>query len=281
MPELPVVRTVSELRAAIAAWRADGLTLALVPTMGALHEGHLALVRRGLERAERVCVTLFVNPTQFAPHEDFDCYPRDEAGDAAKLANAGAHLLFVPDAAEMYPAGEVTRVTVPSLGEVLEGQFRPQFFTGVATVVTKLLLQALPDVAIFGEKDYQQLRVIRRMVTDLFIPVAIDGAPTVREADGLALSSRNAYLSPAERAIAPRLQQALQAFAGQIRADAAAAKRAADVEQLLRDAGFSKVDYVRVCEAATLQPWPGPPAAGRILAAAWLGRTRLIDNIPL
>lgn len=281
MPELPVVRTVSELRAAVAAWRADGLTVALVPTMGALHAGHLALVTRALERADRVCVTLFVNPTQFAPHEDFDRYPRDEAGDAAKLACAGAHLLFAPDAAEMYPAGEVTRVTVPGLGEVLEGQFRPQFFTGVATVVTKLLLQALPDVAIFGEKDYQQLQVIRRMVADLFIPVAIDGAPTVREADGLALSSRNAYLTAQERAIAPLLQQALQEFAAQIRANAEAAKGAADVEQRLREAGFSKVDYVRVCEAATLQPWPGPPASGRILAAAWLGRTRLIDNIPL
>jgi pantoate--beta-alanine ligase len=281
MPDLPIVRTAADLRTAVAAWRADDLTVALVPTMGALHEGHLALVRRGLALADRVCVTLFVNPTQFAPHEDFDRYPRDEAGDAAKLADAGAHLLFAPERTEMYPAGEVTRVTVPGLGDVLEGQFRPQFFTGVATVVTKLLLQALPDVAIFGEKDYQQLQVIRRMVTDLCLPVRIDGAPTVREADGLALSSRNAYLSEEERAIAPLLQQTLQAVAADVREGAEPSDRAARAEQALREAGFTRIDYVRVCDAATLQPWPGPPAAGRILAAAWLSRTRLIDNIPI
>ena len=199
------VRTVAALRARIRAWRDEGLSVGLVPTMGALHEGHLSLVRRSLESTDRTCVTLFVNPTQFGPNEDFSVYPRSEDADAALLSSLGAHLLFAPETGEMYPEGSVTRVTVPGIGDRLEGAFRPGFFTGVATVVTKLLLQSLPDVAFFGEKDFQQYRVIRRFVADLDIPVRIEACPIVREADGLALSSRNAYLSKDERKAAPAL----------------------------------------------------------------------------
>ena len=213
---LPIVRTVGELRAIVAGWRRAGDTIALIPTMGYLHEGHLALVRRGRELASRTIATLFVNPTQFAPGEDLERYPRDEAGDAAKLAGAGCDLLFAPSAAEMYPPGFATTVNVGDVSEGLCGASRPRFFGGVALVVTKLLLQALPDVAVFGEKDYQQLQVIRRFVRDLDIPVRIEGAQTVREADGLALSSRKAYLTPAERSVAPTLYQTLEWAAAQL-----------------------------------------------------------------
>jgi pantoate--beta-alanine ligase len=277
---IPIVRSVDALREVIGGWRRVGLTLALVPTMGALHAGHLELVRLAMRLADRTCVSLFVNPTQFAPHEDFAVYPRDEAGDAGKLSAEGAHLLFAPQANEMYPPGSATRITVPGLGDALEGAFRPGFFTGVATVVGKLLAQVMPDVVVFGEKDYQQLQVIRRMVADLFLPVRIEGAPTVREADGLALSSRNAYLSAAERRIAPALQAALRRVAMDVAAagadvGASTAQAAAD----LLAAGFTRIDYLDVRDAATLEPWAGPPRPGRVLAAAWLGRTRLIDNI--
>jgi pantoate--beta-alanine ligase len=249
--------------------------------MGALHAGHLALVERARAYATVVCVTLFVNPTQFGPHEDLDRYPRDEAGDLAKLAAAGAHLVFAPPVAEMYPSGSVTRVGVPGLGDILEGEFRPGFFTGVATVVCKLLILTLPDVALFGEKDYQQLLVVRRAAADLNIPVQIEAGRTVREADGLALSSRNAYLSPDERRIAPALFAALTAVAADVAggadADARSAKAAAD----LLAAGFAKVDYLAVRDAETLQPWQDRIRPGRVLAAAWLGRTRLIDNVAI
>ncbi len=274
-----VVRTASDLRARLAALRRAGENVALVPTMGALHEGHLSLVQRARAYATVACVTLFVNPTQFGPNEDFDRYPRDEAGDLAKLAGAGAHLVFAPAVAEMYPAGAATRVSVPGLGDILEGQFRPGFFTGVATVVAKLLILTGPDVALFGEKDYQQLLVIRRMVADLGLPVTIEAGRTVREADGLALSSRNAYLSAEQRAIAPRLYATLQGVAADVAAGAGASARAQAAEDALRAAGFDKVDYVGVRDAETLDPWPGPARPGRVLAAAWLGRTRLIDNL--
>lgn len=275
-----VVRTVGALRARIADWRQGGETIGLVPTMGALHAGHLALVERAQAYTTRVCVSLFVNPTQFGPHEDLDRYPRDEAGDLEKLARVGAHLVFAPDVAEMYPPGSVTRVSVPGLGDVLEGAFRPGFFTGVATVVSKLLIQALPDVALFGEKDYQQLLVVRRLVADLCLPVRIEAGRTIRESDGLALSSRNAYLSPAERTAAPALYRTLTRLAEEVagRAEAVPAATAA-AAQALRDAGFAKVDYVEVRDAETLDPWAGPPRPGRVLAAAWLGSTRLIDNV--
>lgn len=278
---ITTVRTVQALRTQLRRWRQDGDVLALVPTMGALHAGHLALVRHARGLAERVCVSLFVNPTQFGPNEDFAVYPRDEAGDAAKLQALGADLLFAPSVEEMYPPGALTRVSVPSLGDMLEGEHRPGFFTGVATVVSKLLLQALPDIAVFGEKDYQQLLVVRRMCTDLWIPTRIEGAPTVREPDGLALSSRNAYLTADERRIAPALHRTLRTVAEDLTAGADPIECAVWGEGELLRAGFDAVDYVAVRDAETLSPWPGPSRPGRVLAAARLGRTRLIDNLPV
>ncbi|MDZ4372695.1 MAG: pantoate--beta-alanine ligase, partial [Phenylobacterium sp.] len=185
---LPIVRTITELRDSVRAWRSEGLRIGFVPTMGALHEGHLSLVRLAGSRADRVIASVFVNPTQFGPHEDFDAYPRDEARDAALLAEAGCDLLYAPSVAEMYPAGAATTVTVSGVSEPLDGQARPGHFAGVATVVTKLLNQCAPDIAVFGEKDYQQLQVIRRLVADLDIPVEVVGGPTARAEDGLALS---------------------------------------------------------------------------------------------
>ena len=273
------VRMVSDLRARIAAWRGDGKTIGLVPTMGGLHEGHLALVRRSLALTERTVVTLFVNPTQFGEGEDYDTYPREEAADAALLAAEGMHLLFAPGLAEMVPEGAVTRVSVPGISDDLEGACRPHFLSAVATIVVKLLNQALPDKAFFGEKDYQQLQVVRRMTLDLHIPVAIEPVPTVREADGLALSSRNTYLSEAEQKAAPALYRVITAVAEKVAAGAQVAEQCGLAEQALLDAGFQKVDYVAVRHAETLAPVqpPGPPA--RVLAAAWLGRARLIDNV--
>ncbi len=276
---LDTVRTVSDLRARIAAWRGERHTIGLVPTMGGLHEGHLVLVRRSLALTERTVVTLFVNPTQFGEGEDYDTYPREEAADAALLAGEGAHLLFAPRVAEMYSDGAVTQISVPGISDDLEGAFRPHFLSAVATIVAKLLNQALPDKAFFGEKDYQQLQVVRRMTRDLHIPVAIEPVETVRQADGLALSSRNAYLSEAERKAAPALYRVLTTVAEKVAAGAEVAEQCALAEQALLDAGFEKVDYVAVRHAETLAPVqpPGPPA--RVLAAAWLGRARLIDNV--
>ncbi|MEI6557165.1 MAG: pantoate--beta-alanine ligase [Rhodospirillaceae bacterium] len=277
---LAVVRTVAELRARVARWRRAGETVALVPTMGYLHEGHLALIRRGRALATRVVATLFVNPTQFGPAEDLARYPRDEAGDAAKLAGAGCDLLFAPEVAEMYPPGFATSISVGGVSQGLCGAARPQMFGGVALVVTKLLLQALPDVAVFGEKDYQQLQVIRRFVRDLDIPVRIEGAPTVREADGLALSSRNSYLTLEERAIAPTLNRSLvEAAAALADGRRMAGPVLAEVTARLLAAGFAGVDYVELRCAETLAPLERVTGPARLLAAAWLGRARLIDNI--
>ncbi len=222
---LPICRTVPALRQTVANWRREGLRFALVPTMGALHAGHLALIARGLQLADRVVASVFINPTQFGPHEDFASYPRRESEDAALLAQAGAHALFAPTVDAMYPEGFSTAISVGGPSEGLCGTFRPGHFSGVATVVTKLLLQAGPDVALFGEKDYQQLQVIRRMVRDLDIPVLIEGVPTVREADGLALSSRNAYLTAEQRAIAPLLNRTLRAMAEAVAKGAAAGEQ--------------------------------------------------------
>ncbi len=276
---IDTVRTVAEVRARVSAWRAAGETVGLVPTMGALHEGHLSLVRLSLAKAGRTCVTLFVNPTQFGSGEDLQTYPRDEAADAAKLAALGVHLLFAPETGEMYPEGNVTRVSVPGIGDCLEGENRPGFFTGVATVVTKLLMQVQPDIAVFGEKDYQQLQVIRRLVRDLDIPVGIESAPTVREADGLAMASRNAYLSPRERAAAPALFRTISAVAEQVAKGADADGTAAWGEGLLLKAGFARVDYLTVRDAETLAPVDRAERPARVLAAAWLGEARLIDNV--
>lgn len=281
-PSLPTVRDVAALRAAVAAWRKAGLSVGLVPTMGALHEGHLSLVRTAKARCDRVIATLFVNPKQFAPHEDFERYPRDEAGDAKLLASAGCDLLFAPERAVMYPDGFATNVIVTSVSTPLEGQMRPHFFGGVATVVTKLLLQALPDAAFFGEKDYQQLLVIKQLVRDLNVPVEIIGCPTVREHDGLAMSSRNAYLSPEERRIAARLNVILH---DTIRAlkhnEVTIAEAEIEASRHVTAAGFTDVDYVAVRNANTLEPIATLAEPSRILAAAWLGKTRLIDNMAI
>lgn len=280
---LDTIRRVRDLRACVASWRGSGLKVGLVPTMGALHGGHFSLVRRSVASLDRTIVTLFVNPRQFGPNEDFARYPRDEAGDAAALARQGAQVLFAPSLEEMYPEGAVTTVAVPDIGDLLEGEFRPGFFTGVATVVAKLLIQAAPDVAFFGEKDFQQLCVIKRMATDLDLPVTIEGCPIVREDDGLALSSRNAYLSAEERKRAPALHRILQSVVTRVReggAGCVAAAEALAARELLV-AGFEKVDYVAVRDASSLAPIASVGAPARVLAAAWLGRTRLIDNLPL
>ena len=279
-PALPIVRTVADLRAAVRRWRGAGQSVALVPTMGFLHEGHLSLVRLGKARADRVVASLFVNPTQFAPGEDFEAYPRDEARDASLLAGAGCDLLFAPDAAEMYPQGFATTVSVAGLTEPMDGAARPTHFAGVATVVSKLLAQCLPDVAIFGEKDYQQLLVIKRLARDLDLPVEILGGPIVRDADGLALSSRNTYLTADQRRIAGQLnailRQAAEDLAGGVSVEAVeAAGHAA-----LTAAGFGSVDYLEVrCGDDLRRLGPGKARApARVFAAVGLGKTRLIDN---
>lgn len=276
---LPTVRTVKELRRHIQAWRGQGLRMALVPTMGALHRGHLALVEQGLRRADRIVVSIFVNPKQFGPAEDFSRYPRDQRGDAGKLAEAGAHLIFAPDVREVYPNGFCTAVTVGGPASVgLEDRFRPQFFAGVATVVAKLLIQAQCDYAMFGEKDYQQLKVVGRLVRDLDIPTAVLAVATVREPDGLALSSRNAYLSPAERRLAPLIYRSLSEAAEAIRSGALPAKAVASARRMLVRAGFD-VDYVAARNAESLAELREPNEPVRLLAAARLGDTRLIDNV--
>lgn len=276
-----VIRSIAHLRAQREAWRKAGEMVGLVPTMGALHTGHLSLVERAQAYSTLTLVTLFVNPTQFGPGEDFDRYPRDEAGDLAKLEAAGVAAVFAPEVAEMYPEGSLTRVSVPQLGDVLEGEFRPGFFTGVATVVAKLLILVQPDVALFGEKDYQQLLVIRRLAADLHLPLTIEAGRTIREPDGLALSSRNAYLSADERRIAPSLYRVISRLAADVAAGADSAQRAEAAMADLTAAGFSRVDYVTVRDGETLAPWTDRRRRGRVLAAAWLGRTRLIDNVPV
>ncbi len=278
---LPVVRTVAALRAQVSAWKREGLRVAMVPTMGALHEGHLSLVRLGNQMADRTVASIFVNPAQFAPHEDFDAYPRGEDRDSALLAAAGCALLFAPTVGEMYPDGFATTVNVATgVSEPLEGVSRPHFFGGVATVVSKLLNQCRPDVAIFGEKDYQQLLVIRRMARDLDLGVEIVGGPTSREADDLAMSSRNAYLTPEEREMASALPAAMAAAVGWLREGQAAEGVEGRVKAILGEAGFGKIDYVEVRDGETLERLgPGPVGSGaRVFVAAWMGKTRLIDN---
>lgn len=278
--KLEIVRSVADLRAVINIWRREKRRVALAPTMGALHEGHLSLVRLARTHADRVIASLFVNPKQFAAHEDMDRYPRDEAGDAAMLAGAGCDLLFAPGPDEIYPPGFATAVTVSGVSAPLEGAIRPHFFGGVATVVTKLLLQSLPDVAVFGEKDYQQLLVIKRLARDLDIPVEIIGGQTVREADGLAMSSRNAYLSGDERAVAGKMNLILKEAVAALEAGRPIETVENEVAQRLSSAGFTGIDYVAVREADDLAPLPNAKVdrPARLLAAAWIGKTRLIDN---
>ncbi|MER8692358.1 pantoate--beta-alanine ligase [Mesorhizobium opportunistum] len=273
-----VVDSVAALRARIRDWRRDGLRVAMVPTMGALHEGHLSLIRIARERAERCVVSIFVNPTQFAPSEDLDKYPRQLARDLDMLATARADLAFTPTVDAMYPAGFATRISVGGPSAGLESDFRPTFFDGVATVVAKLFLQATPDYAVFGEKDYQQLCVVRQLCRDIDLPVEIIGAPTIRDAHGLAMSSRNAYLGEAELQIARQLNVVLRKTAAALAAGADQKDTIAEARRTLIAAGFHTVDYVEARESLTLGPWRHD-RAGRILAAAWLGKTRLIDNV--
>lgn len=268
------------LRAAVAGWRGAGETIALVPTMGALHEGHLILVAEAKRIARRAVVSIFVNPTQFGPNEDFSLYPRDVGADLSALAGAGADAAWTPDVAAMYPAGFATRIEVAGLTEGLCGPLRPGHFSGVATVVTKLLNQVQPDIALFGEKDFQQLQVIRRVVADLDMATEIRGVPTIREADGLALSSRNRYLTPEERRSAPRLHAVLADIAAKVRDGGPVAGPVAQGIAALEEAGFT-VQYVTVSDAATLAPVERVMGPTRVLAAAYLGRTRLIDNVPV
>jgi pantoate--beta-alanine ligase len=278
---MAIARSVAALRQAVGEWRAARLRVGLVPTMGAIHAGHLALAAAARSQCDRVVASLFVNPKQFGPSEDFAAYPRNEAADRAAFARGGVDLVFAPTVDEMYPDGFAINVRVGGPSEGLDGTHRPGHFDGVATVVTKLLLQCLPDAAYFGEKDYQQLTVVRRLVRDLDIPVRIEGVPTVREADGLALSSRNVYLSPAERQTAPLLYRVLgdtavtMMQAPEVVAEALARGIAA------LDAGGFAVDYLELRDAASLAPMPRLIGPARLLAAARLGRTRLIDNIPV
>jgi len=278
---LPVVRKTKDLRAVVRRWRRRGKKVALVPTMGALHEAHLALIRLAKQRAGRVVVSIFVNPTQFGPNEDFESYPRDEMGDIAKLAEANVDLIYAPPITEIYPDDFSTRVEVIGLTSGLEGYSRPRHFAGVTTVVTKLFLQCLPDVAVFGEKDYQQLLVIRQLARDLDLPIDIVGGEIVREADGLALSSRNAYLDPASRAIAPRFFAVLEEVARDL-ADGRPVHEATFLgRDWLEGAGF-KVDYLEVRTAETLMPVGQTVLeSARLLGAAYLGHVRLIDNVPV
>jgi pantoate--beta-alanine ligase len=279
---MDLVRKIADLRMQVSLWRKDEERIGLVPTMGALHAGHLALVRATRAECDRVVVTIFVNPKQFAPNEDLASYPRRESADLEMLRSSGVDLVFVPSVGEIYPPGFATTVRVSGLTEGLCGAHREGHFDGVATVVTKLLIQSLPDIAYFGEKDYQQLTVVRRLARDLDIPVRITGVPTVREADGLALSSRNAYLSPEERRIAPGLARALRsAVAALVQDPRAVRAELARASATLEKAGFA-VEYVEVRETDTLTPVTAEiTAPSRILAAVYLGRTRLIDNMPI
>ena len=275
-----VARSLPALRETLNAFRAAGERVALVPTMGALHAGHLALVREARRRSKRVAVSIFVNPTQFAPHEDFDSYPRTWDSDLAKLAAENVDLIWNPNVKTMYPDGFASRIVTegPAIAD-LEDRFRPHFFGGVATVVGKLFIQCRPDVAVFGEKDYQQLRVVTQMARDLDLGVDVVGLATVRENDGLAMSSRNVYLTPEQRAIAPVLHRTMQDVAAQLRAGEDPGAVLAAGRARITQAGFA-LDYFEARHAETLRPVTSPQGGPvRLLVAAKIGTTRLIDNI--
>jgi len=275
------VQTVREIKALREALRGGQGSVALVPTMGALHPGHMALVDEAKRRADRVVASIFVNPLQFGPSEDLGRYPRQEEADAARLADHGCDLLWLPGVEDIYPEGFATTVSVAGVSECWEGEARPGHFDGVATVVAKLLIAAMPDFALFGEKDFQQLAVIRRLAADLAVPAEIVGVPTVRDADGLALSSRNAYLSTEERARALALPKALEQARSDIRSGRPVATSLNDAREALAAAGFSKIDYFALVDAASLEPLDAPRGAMRLIAAATIGTTRLIDNGPV
>ena len=276
---MQIIRRLSDLPAALLSWREAGQTIALVPTMGALHAGHLALIDAAKAEADRVVASIFVNPLQFGPTEDLDRYPRQQAEDAELLEQRGCDLLWMPTADQLYPPGFATTVSVSGVSERWDGAARPGHFAGVATVVAKLFTAVRPDLAFFGEKDFQQLAVIRRMETDLGLGIDVRGVATVRDADGLALSSRNAYLTADERSRAmalPRsLEQARDAIVGGKRVDAVLD----DSKRMLIEAGFGPIDYFALVDAATLEPLDSPAGEMRLIAAASMGATRLIDNI--
>ncbi|WP_434678063.1 pantoate--beta-alanine ligase [Pseudomonas sp. R1-18] len=277
------VKTVLDLRAAVARARSEGKRIGLTPTMGNLHSGHVALVSKAVQRADFVVATIFVNPLQFGPNEDLATYPRTLAADQEKLLQAGCHLLFTPTVEEMYPHGmaDQTLVSVPHLSEGLCGASRPGHFDGVATVVSKLFNMVQPDLAVFGEKDFQQLAVIRAMVRDLNMPIKIIGEPTVRAVDGLALSSRNGYLSPEQRAAAPALYRVISQIGTAIRAGQQDFVRLLeDGRRELEAAGF-RIDYLEIRDATSLRPATAENSDLVILAAAFMGKTRLIDNLHL
>ena len=278
---MDIVRTVAEMRSHVSTWRREGLSVALVPTMGSLHAGHLSLMKVGKERSDRVIATIFVNPLQFAPNEDFETYPRREDSDIQKLVEEDIDLLFAPGVNEMYRPDATTTINVGGLTDCLCALSRPGFFDGVATVVTKLLLQALPDIAIFGEKDYQQLLVIKRLATDLDIPVEIIGAPTIREEDGLALSSRNVYLDTKSRSIAPSMYNILNQYASDISNGNDIKKSIQLAKQNMQKSGFEKIEYLDLRSSQTLQVCNDIKKPSRLFAAAWLGSTRLIDNLAI
>jgi pantoate--beta-alanine ligase len=279
---MQTVHSIAQLRSAVDQWRARRERIALVPTMGNLHDGHLQLIKRAARAADKVVVSIFVNPTQFGPQEDFAAYPRTLKQDSLQLAEGGVHLLFTPGVEELYPYGVdgAVRVEVPGLSDILCGTSRPGHFAGVATVVVKLFNAVRPHVAVFGEKDYQQLLVVRRSVADLGMGVEIVAEPTVREADGLAMSSRNAYLSEEERRQAPRLYQTLQWLGERLNSGAPYERLAAQGMEILRECGL-RPDYVAIRRADDLQPPQAADSRLIILAAGWLGTTRLIDNLPV
>lgn len=282
-----IVRSVQSLRQRVTAWRAEGLRIGFVPTMGALHEGHLSLIRLARKRADRCVASIFVNPTQFAANEDLGAYPRREAEDLAMLHTAGCDLAFLPDVEEMYPAGFSTSVSVDGLTDMLCGASRPTHFGGVATVVTKLMNQVRPDIAVFGEKDYQQLLVIRRLTDDLDLGADIIGGPILREEDGLAMSSRNAYLTAPERRVAGQLNLILRKTGADIASGEAVQTALETARGLLAQAGFDRVDYLELRSGKDLTERgpdtlsPGHIDDARLFAAVYLGKTRLIDNMAL
>lgn len=276
-------RSRAELQQQIRAWRQAGETIGFVPTMGALHEGHLSLVQKARTKVTKTVASVFVNPTQFAPGEDFDTYPRDESADRAKLDSAGCDLVYLPTVEEMYPEGTRTNVRVEQMSDLLDGIYRPHFFYGVATVVARLFLHVQPDVAVFGEKDYQQLQIIRRMVKDLGFPIEILGGETTRDADGLAQSSRNLYLSPEQRRAAGAMQAALHRASVRLSLGATPSDVLEEARRLIMASGFTEMNYVSLVDPDSLEDLPDAPLpsgkVARLLGAAWLGKTRLIDNI--
>ena len=277
---IQIYKSPADVRAAMKAVQASGKTVGFVPTMGALHEGHIALGRTAAKACDHVIYSIFVNPLQFAPHEDFDRYPRMIDDDIARLEATGMHAVYLPKTSDMYPEDFVTRIHLEKVTQPLEGEFRPHFFDGVATVVAKLLMQVLPDAAFFGEKDYQQLQVIKQLAHDLNMPIAIEGVPTVRDEQGLALSSRNAYLTPEQLIAARQINVILRNLGYDVRKGKDIAAAEAEASHALFDLGFNKVDYCTVRDAKTLQKPDVNTKEFRVLMAAWIGQTRLIDNLP-